>query len=383
VTDISVKETKLHRRFLNGTSFYKVQDLFYKTDTLYDLLKGFAQMIYGKIDKDDNRRKISLYTPYEFMIGGDTIEGYYKKEVSTLTRVARVEVNSNDAERKRYLNLSFAESKEKVVKELYPEDDDKYLEKYGLHGLFVDYGDKYEKSVEKFQNQYFVPTYTPENTFHMCPIAAFEEGTYKNKGRRIVFALGDVNIGITELKQGTAIIRRARNVKVKFWKNENEFKNPFWAFQSINEEVYTLTEANEFFHLAFSTKKTRPDYEDKFKNLYDLIIKEYAINLVSSQGGTVWKYMPSTEFNSFDKRKQYNFNVKDYMISCYILQIEGYRPCDLNVVGLKFLIGDRFRKEPETTSTPPTYERPYDEDLDFTIVVTKSDCTYYITLEYA
>jgi hypothetical protein len=381
VTDILVKETKLHYRFLNKAHLYKVNELFQPTDTLFDLLKGFAQMIFGKIDKDEERRKLRLLSPLDFEIFEEQIEGYYKSETSTLTNIARMEVNSNDDERKRYMQLAFAESNDKVIKEAYP-DDDKYLEQFSLHGTFIDFGDKYEKSVEPFINKYFVPTYTPENTYHLCPISGFEENTYKNKGRRIVFALGEVSIAKRQRTEAGQVVDPARNIKVGFWERGAEQVNPFWAFQSINEGIYTLPVDSKFFHLAFSTKKIYTDFVDQYKNLYDLICKDYIINLITSQGGTVWKYMKSSEFSNFDKRKQYVFSIKDQTITCKITKIEGYRPCEEDVVGLTFLIGDKFRISPTATSTPPTNDKPYDPDLDFSIDVQKVDCTYFITLNY-
>jgi hypothetical protein len=69
VTDIRIAETKLHRRFLNKTSLYNVQDLFYE-DSLLDLTKGAAQMIYGKIDVNTSNRVVKLLSPYETEIDG-------------------------------------------------------------------------------------------------------------------------------------------------------------------------------------------------------------------------------------------------------------------------------------------------------------------------
>ena len=382
VADILILETKLHKRFLNSTSFYKVQDLFYKEDTLYQLLKGFAQMIYGKIDKDDVYKKITLYSPYEHQLDTETIDGFYKKEISELTDIAGVEIDSYDTERKRYLNLSFADSKEKIVTDLYVEDTEKYIDKFGLHGIFVDFGDKFEKSVEPFKNEYFVPTYTPENTFHMCPIAGFSDGTYQDKGRRIVFAIGSEAIGINKVTKDGIEIFRQRDIKVRLWKKDNTLVNPFWVFQSISEEIYNIPGGVFFLHLAFSTKKIFPDYEDVYPNLYDLIIKTYAITLISSQGGIVTKLMKSPEFSSFDKRKQYYFNIKDLSIMGYVTKINGYSPCEIELTSISFIVVDKFRQDPITTSNPPTFDRPYSSTLDFYIKVTRFDCDYFITLEF-
>lgn len=382
VADILILETKLHKRFLNSEGSYRVQNLFYKEDTLYELLKGFAQMIYGKIDKDDIYKEITLYSPYEHELDVDAIEGFYKQEISELTDIAGVEIDSFDNSRKRYLNLSFADSKEKIVTDLYTEDTEKYIDKFGLHGVYVDFGDKFEKSVETYKNEYFVPTYTPENTFHMCPIAGFSDGTYQDKGRRIVFAIGTESIGTNRITQDGQVRIEQRDIKVRYWDKNNAKVNPFWAFQSISEEIYNIPSGVFFFHLAFSTKKIFPDYEDVFPNLYDLLIKSYAINLISSQGGIVTKLMKSPEFSSFDKRKQYYFNIKDLSIMGYVTNINGYSPCELELTSLTFIVVDKFRKDPIVTSTPPTFDRPYDSTLDFNIVVEKFDCTYYITLEY-
>ena len=381
VTDILVKETKLHYRYLNKSHLYKVNDLFNPTDSVYDVLRGFAQMIYGKIHKNEATREVTLYTPLDIELFEEPIEGYYKDDMVTLNNIARVSVNSNDEERKRYLQLAFADSFDENIKELYP-DDDKYLQQFSMHGTFVDFGDKYEKSVEEYKNKYFVPTYTPENTFHLCPIAGFEKNTYKNKGRRIVYALGSISIAKRQRTEAGQVIEAARNIKVKYWSRDNDYVNPFWAFQSVNEDIYSFPGGTEFLHLAFSTKKTYTSYVDVFPNLYELICKDHIVNLITSQGGTVWKYMKATEFSNFDKRKRYVFTVKDQVIICNVVKIDGYRPCEEGVVGLNFLISDKFRISPTATSTPPTNDRPYDPDLDFSIDVERVDCTYFITINY-
>jgi len=49
---------------------------------------------------------------------------------------------------------------------------------------------------------------------------------------------------------------------------------------------------------------------------------------------------------------------------------------------MKFIVGDNFRTDPITTSTPPENARPYNPELDFEIVVSKTDCSYFITLDF-
>lgn len=369
-TDIRIAETKLHRRCLNKTSSYKVQELFYD-DSLLDLLKGISHMIYGKIDLDTSKKIIRLLAPYTTVIGGETIEGYYKENTDELKNIQRVDYNAEDIDRKRYLHLSFQDSKEDIVKELYP-DNEKQLAKYGLHGIFVDFGDKYDKEIESYKNPYFTPTYSPtKDTSFYNAIAGYETGTYINKGRRIVFALG----GIDFQPIGEDV------VKVKFWNKDGVRKNPFWAHQSFSEDFFEQPNA-VFMHLGFSTMKQRPDYEDVFPNLYDVFVKKYMINLITSVSGTVWKYMSSAEFSLFTKRKQYYFNIKDRTTICSVIDMEGFRPCENQVVGINFIIGDNFRGDPITTSTPPENERPYAPELDFEIVVNKTDCSYFITLDF-
>lgn len=370
VTDIKLAETKLHRRFLNKTSIYKVQELFYE-DSLLELLKGAAHICYGKVDVDSDYKIVRLLSPYDITLGEDDIEGYYKPDTLQLTNIQREEFIAEDIERKRYLHLSFQDSKEEIVNELYP-DNEKQLAKYGLHGIFVDFGEKYEKEVESYKNTYFTPTLTPKNNWLRNAVAGYETGTYINKGRRIVFAIGEETID-SAITGGEG--------KFRFWSKTASKKNPFWAFQSFTEEDYVLPEIT-FMHLAFSTIKKYPDSIDVFPNLYDVFVKKYMLNLITSVSGTVWRYMSSQEFSLFDKRKQYYFNLKDNVTVCHITSIDGFRPCENQVVGMKFIVGDNFRADPITTSTPPENALPYREDLDFEIVVSRTDCSYFITFNF-
>ncbi len=371
VTDIRIAETKLHKRFLNKTSTYKVQELFYD-DSLLELLKGTAHMFYGKVDVNSTYKVVKLLSPYDITVGDDDIEGYYKTDVSELNNIQRADFVAEDIDKKRYLHLSFQDSKEDLVKELYP-DNDKQLAKYGLHGIFVDFGEKYDKEVEPYKNPYFTPTYSPSKDAHNA-IAGFETGTYINKGRRIVFALG--NVQFRKIGDPFAI-------RLKFWKADSNIKDPFWAHQSFNEgNALPFPTSLKFMHLAFSTIKKYPDQVDLYPNLYEVFVKKYMLNLITSVSGTVWKYMSSPEFSLFDKRKQYYFNLKDKVTVCHITEIDGFRPCENQVVGMKFIVGDNFRSDPITTSTPPENALPYNPDLDFEIVVSKTDCSYFITLDF-
>lgn len=374
--DIVFKETKLHRRFLNTGSTYRVEELFYE-DSLLDVLKGAAHMIYGKIVVDNPNRKVRLLSPFESTVGGETIEGYYRDNTVELSDIQKVEITSDDIDRKRYLHLNFKDSDEKIVNDIYP-DKEKQVAEYGLHGVFVDFGEKYQdKSPDRFQNPYFKPTFSPTNDSLTCSaIAGYEDGTYNNKGRRVVFALGHI-----ELRAQEWLSSPARNLTFKFWLSEATRTNPFWAHQSINEVRFILPDASKFMHLAFSTMKERPDWEDVYPNLYQLFVKKYMTQQVTSVSGSVWKYMPSTEFYNISKRDQFYFSIKDKVIVCYLDKIEGYRPCDNTAVRLDFVIGDTFRSDPIITSTPPTTDRPYDPETDVEIVVEKLDCTYFITLE--
>lgn len=376
VTDIKLAETKLHRRYLNKTSNYLIHEMFYE-DNLLELLKGFAHMIFGKISKDDNKRIVRLFTPYTVTVSEEEAEGYYKNQISKLDKVHKVEITSKDTDRKRFLHLTFQDSNEKIVKELYP-DNDKYIEKYGLHGVFVDFGEGYSKEVEPYKNPYFKPTLSLYKDSVFCSaIAGYEDGTYQNKGRRILFAMGITDI--TFKGPAFGVYAGERELKFKFWSKTATKVSPFWAHQSINEALFTIPGDVKFMHLAFSTIKDRPDYVDVYDNLYDLLIKKYMVTYITSIEGVVDTYLTSSEYNVFDKRKQYFFNVKDALIVCQVVGIAGYRPCDNVTTPIKFIIGDNFSKDPETTSTPPTFDRPYDSDFDVEIIVEKVDCTYYIT----
>jgi hypothetical protein len=208
-------------------------------------------------------------------------------------------------------------------------------------------------------------------------IAGYEDDTYSNKGRRVVFALGNI-----ELKTRLYLFDPTERVlKFKFWSTNAERINPFWAHQSLNEVRFILPNDAKFIHLAFSTMKDRPDWEDEYQNCYDLFVKKYMTQQITSISGSVWKYMPSSEFYNISKRDQFYFSIKDKVIICYLNKIEGYRPCENQAVRLDFVIGDTFRDDPTVTSTPPTNDRPYDPATDVDIVVEKLDCTYYITLE--
>jgi len=365
-TDIKFTETKLHRRFLQRGAIYKVNEMF-QEDSLIDLLKGVSTMIYGKIDKDYNNRIIRLLAPYDTVLGGETIVGYHKSETQELGNIQRVDINQNDITRKRYLQLKFKDTEEKLIKDLYP-NNDKAIKQFSLHGLFIDFGEQYEKSVDTIENQYFVPTFSPTNgTVFFNAVAGYEDGTYINKGRRIVFALGNVDFQ----PSGKPVI------KPRFWSSSGSFSNPFWAHQSYNEE-YFVTPSAPFMHLSFSTIKRYINYQDIYPNLYDTFIKQYVLNLITSVTGTVWRYISAIEFSRFDKRKQYFFSIKDKNIVCDIIDIDGYRPCDNQSMAMKFIIGDNFRKEPIYTSTPPEFDRPFDENFDFEIEIEKLDCVYYI-----
>lgn len=374
--DIKLEETKLHRRFLNTGATYKVQELFYE-DSLLDVLKGAAHLIYGKIAVDAPNRKVRLLSPYETTIGEDTIEGYYRNNTKELQNIQKVEIISDDIDRKRYLHLLFKDSDEKAVKEIYP-DKENEIAKYGLHGVFVDFGEEYQdKSPDKFQNPYFKPTFTQLKDSLTCSaVVGYEEGTYSNKGRRVLFAMGEIEARLRPLGNITQ-----RLLQFKFWDHLSSYKNPFWAHQSINEVLMSLPEDLKFMHLAFSTMKETPEYEDEYPNCYDLFVKKYMTQQITSISGSVWKYMPSSEFYNISKRDQFYFSIKDKVIICYLNKIEGYRPCENVAVRLDFVIGDTFRDDPIVTSTPPTSDRPYNPDTDIDIVVDKIDCTYYITLE--
>lgn len=372
VTNITLAETKLHRRFLNTRSLYTIQQLMYD-DSLMELTKGVSHLIYGKIDVDGVKKTIRLLSPYDTVIGGESIEGYYTGETKVLNNIQKVDYVSEDVEKKRYLHLSFQDSKEKIVNDLYP-DSEKQLAKYGLHGIFVDFGEKYEKEVESYKNVYFTPTFTPtkDNSLGNA-IVNYETGSYVNKGRRIVFALGSIDMQ----PKGRDISR------IKFWAKENPYINPFWAHQSFNEQEFEpLDGSTKFLHLSFSTMKKYPDYQDVYPNLYELFVKKYIQNLITSVSGTVWKYMSSAEFSLFDKRSLYFFNIKDKVTVCNVTKIEGFRPCENQIVGIEFSIGDNFIADPQTTSTPPENDRPYNPDNDFEILVDKIDCSYFITLNF-
>lgn len=369
ITDIKLAETKLHRRFLQKGAVYTLNEMF-NDDSLMDLLKGVSQMIYGKIDKNDEKRTIRLLSPYDVTLGEDELEGYHKPETSELKNIQRVDINQNDLEKKRYLQLSFKDTLEQLIKDLYP-DNEKAIKQYSLHGLFVDFGEQYEKSVETVQNTYFTPTFSPTKGSRVFnAVAGYETGTYINKGRRVVFAIGDEQLQTNNHQDGGII-------KVRFWSKDGEWRNPFWAHQSFNEEFFKPL-AITFLHLSFSTMKIRPDYEDVYKNLYEVFIKDYILTMITSVSGTVWRYLPSSEFSKFDKRKQYHFSIKDKDIVCEITEIDGYRPCDNVAMAMRFVIGDKFRLPPKYTSTPPEFDRPFDENYDFDINIEKVDCKYYI-----
>lgn len=376
-SDIRLEETKLHRRLLNTGATYKVEDLFYD-DSLLDVLKGAAHMIYGKIVVDNPNRKVRLLSPYETTLGEDVIEGYYRNQTVELENIQKVEIVSDETDRKRYLHLTFKDSDEKIVNDIYP-DKEKQIAEYGLHGVFVDFGEKYkDKSPESFQNTYFKPTFTPPSNSLTCSaIAGYEEGTYSNKGRRVVFALG----GIEFKAKLNLFIPVERLLKFRFWSSDADRINPFWAHQSLNEATFIFPDNVKFMHLAFSTMKDRPDWIDEYPNLYELFARKYMTQKITSVSGSVWKYMPSSEFYNISKRDQFYFSIKDKVIVCYLDKIEGYRPCENVAVRLDFTIGDTFREEPLITSTPPTNDRPYDPATDVNILVEKLDCTYFITLE--
>lgn len=118
--------TEVHLFAKSQRTFYvkgDVIDLKKEVDqemTCYELFTGFQHLIFGIADEDYSNKTVTLYTPHDADIFGETIEGFYIDDAINLrdeqpAYTTKSVINQNNI--KRYVNLGFKKSTDAYLKD--------------------------------------------------------------------------------------------------------------------------------------------------------------------------------------------------------------------------------------------------------------------------
>lgn len=379
VYDQELIVTKVHKRKLAYGDSYLLGDILQPKDTLLDYLKGIAHLFFGKVVADYSKREIEVFTPFDawgnFGTSSYNFVGYYTDEIRKLDKIVKnsFEISQEDKDYSRYLKISFQESNEDFVKDLYPTTG-KEIDRFSLYGLFVDYGEEYNVNVQQMQNPYFTVTHNSERWLY--PIISGSGLGYSNVGRRVLFAYGNKTVKRTKIEANGVEIFPEMEIKFRFWNKFNDYKNPFWAWQSIDESIFILPD-DFYFHLAFKPYTKDRNYKPKLGNLYDAFIEKYARSVMLSQKGILSKYVTPLEFLNWTNRAQYMIEYRDIAVAARIVGFRGYKPCQKVETTIEFVVDNINKIKTTVIDVPVNNLTPFGED-DFYITIEKVDCAYYV-----
>lgn len=366
-SDLKIEVVK---QMIPNLSQYPLNKILNKT-TVFDLLRGTAQLFSGYLDVDATGRVLTLYTPYDTKVYDYDFEGYFKYENRILDKLARTgsEISIPNEEAFKYVELGF--------KPLVEEEEQRVegKKKASIYGTFLDMGNDLSPNTLNLVNTYFEPTknqsfgigseykkgtvITKETIMPL--VVGTNDGTIENVGNRIMIAYGFDNFE----RVGDENSPKQRFPRVRTSRLETLF-NAFAAYQKIPQE-YVIPSNYEVFDLT---------YDSELPSLYELI-RVWIIANNFKQIARVDVMFTPLDFLNFNKRYGYSFYKKDTWVTGTFISMTDYKPCEDSVVTLELGITDPLTYKPVKLQEIDA-KVGVEKDGEFDFLIVKNECDYDI-----
>lgn len=272
----------------------------------FDVFQALQHLINGIVEADVVRKKVTLWTPYDANVFGQSIEGYYDDTLVDLvnTQPRDTSNSSIDQTKLRYARLAFAASSDGLTKSITRPDGSI------IFSRTVDFGEEYEADTQDDPNPLFEPTLVRSISgiyrsieLPLPVMTDNDDGeiSYDIKPR-ILYAAGYGEVG---------------NSDELYPFHGNLISNVPWSYQ--HAEQFTLDGLLQDKKLV---------YGDETGDLWTMVYGRFYLQFNNRIRISVLSHLRHIDYFGLSLKNAFNIEYDGKPMAGRIIQINSYRPCE-------------------------------------------------------
>jgi len=316
-------ENKPLKTFFERGSIVAPAELIDQTLTLLDFLKACVHLCAGRIQTDWVNRTVTLYSPYDTIVYGEDVEGFFKEGDGAFVNLSELVISNseavslNRAEKPRYLVLQFKDSGDPKAKEANAGRPEEIFSKT------IDRGTLYKPGKEYSKNSLFEPTV---NDFlvkfpvvGVAPAISNSEvdlpHCYDNDKGEISFKIGYRILWAAGYKQQRVAETGG---------------NRFWVFENLPESLvpYCFQSPNAPISPAVEIPEERLIYGDEEeKDLFSFCYRKHVLQGLYSVSVSLKALLSADFYKKLSFRDIYKIYYDGRTFTSRLLEVSGRKSC--------------------------------------------------------
>lgn len=293
--------------------------------TCYDYLLGCIHFMSGIVDEQPQYKKVRILTPFNAVIFGESIEGYFQNTLVNLRSDQPIQTTNSavrNEDQLRFILIAFAKTTDELNKRLQ-EDNQEFFSKT------IDLGEPYISDIEEFRNPLFEYTL-------LVPVNHFISGFELSNGIPDYYHIpqmsdNDEGHVSTDIQPRKII---AHGYDLQF---EGMRGSIVWERYVINKIAFAAQDATG---IQFGAGNIEPElkliYGEKTFDLWSMVLARFFMQIRQRLQLDLLNYMTHEKFFRFNQRNIFEIEYDGHPVVGRVLSVNDYQPC--NVISAQMIL---------------------------------------------